>query len=667
MKNAIWNWSGAAVSLALAACGGDEGPNGGPGSGEGSTVLLAQLADPCTPELDTPEPNDFFTNADGTSEQLGCPLPSDPLQSTLTSLRRTDGAPVDLNLDGATAPNARGIRLPLAAGAGLTASSLASTAEIDLTGGSDPDGALPPILVLSQTGTRAVDFSVVDVTARRDGDDILIRLTGSDPLEFGRRYVVVATNAILDDQERPLQASDAMAYLLGERERLDDPAAEPRLDRAAERLAPALAVLAQATPAITSEDIVSIHGFTTELGPELLTQLADRYFELLENGRIPFSFDITQRSRPASDLHPAPGPTGAVQGFDRGRIRVPRFLNDSGRIDPSWDAGSGPVDTVELNFVLSVPSLDIQELVLYLPGYGRGSSDLVTETSLAQELAAAGVAVLQVDLRCHGDRSPDEQGRCQPGRERGEVEALADARQNNDLMQVLDGDFIPDSSGNFYLPGDAGSLRDTQIAQALELLHLSVLLRTRNSLLNQEGVSYNLGRLGVVVHGHGAPAFVAGLAAYGRSELAPPFRGAIFVNGGAGYEDLLTDGFEGLQESFVASGPEGLTLEDLGPYIRTLEEDVLQALDVETNASVARDLFRNSFGNVDNLVFIDPNQSTNIPESARARLREAFGMQGVQRQTFAVSCDDFLVFPCRANELDATNLAQELVVESIAN
>lgn len=658
---AVWRLALVGSSLAVVHCGGDEPANGDTPS---TTTIPTSLADPC--DAEAPVPNDFFLNEDGTSEQAECPLPSDPGRAALVQLRRSDGPPVNLDLDGATPPNDRGIRLPL--GAAATAASLVSTATISLDGGGDPNGELPPVLLFAQTGTTAADFEQIPITARLEGGEVLVRTQGGMDLRFSQRYVVVATAAILDTQDppQPFAASPQMEWIMGARDESDlsggiESAEVPRLRRAKERLAPVLQVLDQATPRLTPDRIVSIHGFRTEPGPERLNALADRYFELFEAGRIPFGIRGLERSIPAREINPEPGSTAGIGSFNQGRILVPRFLNDAGRIDPNW--GEGGVQSREVWFTLSEPMGNTSELILYVPGFGRGASDLMTAFPVAGAFGSANMAVFAIDLQCHGARSPDAMGRCATGRTRGELADLADQEQNNGLVQITGGDFVPDSSGVGYLPGDAGRLRDAQIAQALELLHVYVMLRNRRDILNDEGFDYVVNRLTLLPQGHAAPPAVAALAAYARGGFDfGPFRNAIFVNAGAGYEDLVTDGFEALRDSFLATAPEGVTVDTLGAYLSTIESEVLQALDVEVNAPIAAELFRNSQNRIEGLNFFRPEFPTNVPLTAQRRLSDAFGREGVDIQTFGASCDDFFVYPCEANEDAATNEAQSAAV-----
>lgn len=635
--------------LAFAACGDDSGgddPENGNGGTEG-TVVLYEPTDPCDEDT-TPQPNQLFSPEDLAT----CPLPSDPVDAAIAALERGEGAEVDTAIE-------------LRVDRTILPESLSSTVTFSLDGTGSTDG-LPPLVLLRRvaTGTSAESFELVDFVASRDGLKV-IRIEPSQDLANGAQYFAIATRAMRDDSEEPapFAASDAVRVVVGDAEPEDvditDEDVAARLLAERGRVSDVLALVAQAgQPAIRSTDIVSIHSFRTKLGPERLVRLARRYSEAFAVGRVPLDIAITDNQAQLGEISPIPpdnpddfdDKVGAIQ---RGVIAVPRFLDEEGRLRETWDTDNQSID---VNFLLSEPAgAGSSRIAVMFSGFGRGETDVIP---MAPENANLNTAIMVVDLRCHGSRSPDPLGVCREERSPSEIEGLVDQRPNNGDTRVLPGspDGIPDDSGRYFFTGDPGKLRDTQIAAALEILHiLSVLRFEADVLADAASIDVRDGELALVAHTQAAPVALAALAMF---EIFPEepvparnrLRRALFLGAGVGYEELILEGPAQLETDFLETAPEGIDEDNVSRYLRELEGTVLEALDPAVLGPRTVGLFA---GEGEAAIYYPGVDNRDVPVSARERLDDVLDPDRSVRAS-NVSCEHFLFFPCQGNEVQAT-------------
>jgi hypothetical protein len=639
---ALFAWTGA--------CGDDSG-NGENGNGPAvdGTPVLYSPTDPCD-QGDVPRPNQLFT----VEELAECPLPSDPVEAAIAGLERGEGADVDtaieLQVDGAVLPE-----------------SLSSTVTFALDGSGSPTG-LPPVVLIRRvvTGTTTT-FETVDFVASRDGLRV-IRIEPREDLDFGVEHYVIATRAITTETEPPeaLAPSPEVEVVVGNAEpadvNIEDPVAA-RLLAERGRVSDVLALVAtQGQPAIAADDIVSIHSFRTKLGPERLVLLAQRYSDAFVAGRIEGDITITDNAVPVGEISPI-GPDNRdfsenVESLQRGTITMPRLLDENGRLRDTWDTDG---QTIDVAFTLSIPAgggrFGVAAAFL---GFGRGSADIV---NLAPENASVGVAVMQVDLRCHGSRSPDPVGVCQEGRSRAEIDGLVDEQPNNfDPRAPGSPDGIPDDSGRFFFSGEPGQLRDTQLAATIEILHvLSVLRFQPEELENAASIEVTDSETGLIAHAQAAPAALAALAMFARfPDNDVPTRNrafrAMFAGAGVGYEELILDGPlidpqspEQIRTDFLATAPEGIDEDNVTSYVRELETRVLEALDPEVVGPEAAALFNRGADSA--IVF--PLFERDVPVRARDLLDDTLDPDEFVRAA-DTSCEHFLLFPCSLNEIQPT-------------
>jgi len=641
------------VFLAVA-CGGDDGGDGTGGPDDNGTTLegtrvLYDLADPCAEDR-FPAPNRFFSE----EALAACPAPSDPVEAAIQGAERGEGAPVDTSVE-------------LRVDRTVLPESLSSTVTFALDGTGSTEG-LPPLVMLQEVVTGTVtSYTLVDFVASRSGLKV-IRLEPRSDLPNGEAFFVVATRALVDESEtnEPFVASDAVQVVVGLEEPEDVDIEEPvasRLLAERGRIAPLLPVLqVDGTPSIRPEDIVSIHSFRTRLGPERLVRLAERYGDAFAAGRMTADIAIVDDQVQLGELSPAIPPDDPqdfddkVASIQRGTITMPRLLDETGRLRDTWDSDN---QTIEVNFVLSVP--DASEpygLIAMFYGFGRGETDII---SMAPENANATNAVMLVDLRCHGTRSPDPVGVCQEERTPEAIQGLVDTQPNNGDTRVAAGrrDGIPDDSGRFFLSGDPARLRDTQLAAALEILHVLSNLRFETQTLDEEtGLEFDATSLGLIAHAQASPAALAAIAMFARfpeEDLEPRNRvpRVMFLGGGVGYADLILEGPSQLRTDFLDTAPEGITGDNARAYLEELEGRVLEALDPAVLGPLAQPLFERES---ESAVFY-PRFPRDVPDSARDRLDETLEPTQFERAS-NVSCEHFLFFPCQGNEFQATTDAR---------
>jgi hypothetical protein len=595
------------------------------GSGDDDTTapkvtrLLFDSSDVCSAKV--PSPTDLFRDDEGKSELSGCPGPSDPIEKELFFAQLDEGVPLNAE-----------IVLPI--DGSLSGASLSSTATFSLESGGSQK-AIPPLVMLKGSGsaTSAADFEVVPVSASFDQ---AIRVQPSIALEEGYQYVVVATNAIKDDErpQKPIVAAEVTMMLLG-----STPIADARLERTRLRLAPILALLAKGSPPIPTASIASIQIFSTVPDPfERNAKIFGAYREAVRAGRYSFAVTTTGDDLPPTELYPGlPASVYAsISAYRRGTIRVPAFLGDDLR---RRDGFPEVVREIEVPFLITIPtSPPPHGVALYVPGYGRSKLDV---RALANEMASTpAVAVLALDLRCHGDRSPDATGLCAEGRTASEVAALTDEEPNNGNMELVGPDGIPDASSQYFFPGDARALRDTQIAAALEILHVYNTLRDADAFL-PEGISPDINDLHIVAHGHSA---FAALLATAFTDVAP--KTVQVPAGGVGYRDLIVDGPPELEASFVATLPSGIGADRADEYLLRLEAGFLRSVSIEAIGPAVKEKL-GSVGEARRLLLNHGSGASAVSETARERLIDGVPIPSNRVSEHSQSCDNFFIFSCR--------------------
>lgn len=634
-----------ALSATSGACG-DSSDNGGDDNGgnvDGTPVLFSPT-DPCD-QGDVPQPNQLFD----TEELASCPLPSDPVEAAIAGLERGEGADVDV----AIALQADGAILP---------ESLSSTVTFALDGSGSPSG-LPPVVLIRRIVTGTVTtYETVDFVASRDGLRV-IRIEPREDLDFGVEHYVIATRAITTEGATPeaLAPSPEVEVVVGNAEPgdvgIEDPVAA-RLLAERGRVSDVLALVAtEGQPAISADDIVSIHSFRTKLGPERLVQLAQRYSDAFVAGRIGGDITITDNALPLGEISPIPPDNQddfneKIQNIQRGTIAMPRLLDEDGRLRSTWDTDG---ETIDVQFLLSEPTGGGPfRVAAMFSGFGRGTADII---SMAPDNGNVGTAVMLVDLRCHGSRSPDPLGVCQEERSLSEIDGLVDTQPNNGDTRVTSGspDGIPDDSGRFFFSGDPGQLRDSQLAAVIEILHvLSVLRFQIEELEAAASMQLEDSETGLIAHAQASPVALAALAMFSQfpdNGIPTRSRGfrAMFLGGGVGYEELILDGPNQIRTDFLATAPEGIDEDNVTSYIRELEARVLEALDPNVVGPEAAELYART---AESAIFF-PNFPRDVPGEARELLDDTLSPDRYERAT-GVSCEHFLFFPCQGNEFQPT-------------
>lgn len=648
-----WSLMASLLLFVVAACGGEETPEPEPTPSRGEGVVI-ELDDPCAPVV--PEPNNFFTLSDGTSERDGCPVQSTGIDGALEKLERSDGAPVRPR-----------VRVPVSVA--VEPQSLSSTVTFDLDQMGSGTG-VPSFAFVEWTGTSTLPESFVEVegvvpTFENMSDLVL---SPQSDLAFGTRYYSVLTRAITDRDGAPLSATPIVEALVG-LEAIDDlgleEAVADRLRRERARLQPVLNALAVASPPVRPEDIVSIHSFDTTLGPERLQALGTRMFQLIDEGEVPFRIRIDDANLTPGELSPAVSNAEFpdVGRVIEGRLDVIQPLGEGLRIRTDWDED---VQVRPLRFTMTLPSDDnnVQGLALILPGFGRGLADVL---SVAQQAAAQNFASVAFALRCHGPRAPDESGRCGDGRSDAELEAL-DQEPNSDDERIAGPDGIPDDSGIGFFPGGAAELRDSQLATALELLHVFSYFRDRSDGFEAEiGADYVASRIRLGVHGHIGQVVTAALSLYPGAQRRSPVQTVTFVQSGAGYRELVLNGPPDVRQAFLDSAPEGISADNLASYLSRLEDEVMVSLDIERNAPLASELFENTIGRLERARSITQGQPQTTSVDALRDFERAWAFPdslSPQLMGLVEACDEFLFFPCGGFDTAGTEQARALVIQA---
>lgn len=622
--------TGLLAPLCFVACSGsgDDDDDAPPPPPPPITNLIIDASDPCT--ADVPTPTDLFTNDDGTTERGACPLPSDPLEAAMADARRNMGAATDVV-----------IRVPV--NGSLNALSLSSTVSFSLTG--NATGGPPPIAMIAQIATgTVVTWEVVRGDVRYT--EPTITYTPREPLAEAAYHVFITTNAMRDAEAMPgrVQTTPTFALLTGTEEIVAgaieglDAATAARLERERLRLAPALDLFEAGSPPIPRDSITSVQGFTTDPGYGRFEQLVALYYEAIDNQT--YTTGTTHATVPREDVFlgtPADYPNVAEVHY--GTLTAPRLLGDDGRLRPNWHTDA---ETIEIPFSFSVPTGQARyPVILFTPGYGRGRIDV---RSLAQEAAEVGAAaVMVVELRCHGGRSPDLDGVCGENRTPAEVDALLDAMPNNGNAQVNGPDKIPDDSGLGFFPGDAVALRDSQMAAAIELLHV---IRTLRNAANFQGLQPNAGQIHMIAQGHTAPATLLALAEteYPTTNLTLSMPAA-----GADYARLILDGPNPLKDAWTQSLPHGLSEAQGTAYLDFAKTSLFRAVDLSIAGPRAADRLKIG-SNLRRGLLSHGAVPQYVSMASRMALISVLGLPTNRVSGHNPQCDDFFLFPCRLGD-----------------
>lgn len=610
----------------MSACGKEEPPPPPPPPPE--TMLPVDYSDPCAPM--GPTPSNVFVDAAGLNERANCKLADDPIDEAIAKVTIQEGAAIDAE-----------IQIPV--DGTLDATSVISNATIDLAATSTTgSGELPPVIYLSgiSTSSSSDDWSLVSFSA---SFDTLIRINADEDLTPGTFHVAVTTSAILDleSPQKPINASPITAMLTGETEitaggDLDAATAE-RLERERLRLQPVLQLLKGASPPVAAADITSIVSFTTQGAPdEKLAALVEDYRAAIMAGRYEYTVS-TEGDIPPAEIYPGLPPTAYenILAFRRGTISAPQLLDENNHIRRDWTTVQ---QEIQIPFLMSIPrNAMTYGVVMFLPGFGRGSADA---RGIANAFSGGPrAAVMAIDLRCHGARARGADGVCTENRDQDAIDALVDDVPNNNNPELQNSDGIPDNSGIGFFPADAQALRDSQMAAIIELIHIQAALREETPFTT-EGLNIDRGQIHLVAHGHTAPVAVAASA---FMQVQP--RTLQLPNGGAGFSNLVIDGPADLKAAFVADLPEGITEARLPEYLGRLDASVLKPLDIGLTGPLIADRYRQG-SDLNKILLQHPARARYITDEARMELSDAIGLPGNRVSRHPSGCDDFFIFTC---------------------
>ncbi|MBK6684648.1 MAG: hypothetical protein IPG45_09240 [Deltaproteobacteria bacterium] len=580
------------------------------------TFPVWELTDPCTAQL--PTPNDAHYDPDGRSVLLACPAPADPIEAALASVTRSLRAPTDAQ-----------VRIPFS-GTLDPASLSTSTAA----------AALPAAGLLHRigTGTAATSFELVAVDLTLAGSTL--EMTPVAPLAPGDLYLAFTTQT-LKDQERPQKAparSPIAALLVGSApiaaaavEGLDS-AAAARLEALRLSLQPLVAALGSRY-GIAADKLVTIHGFSVEVGAAGLERLVATHRSALAAGRFPPM--ATHRSVPLGEIYAGQPPVAYanVLEFHVGTIKVPKVLGADGRIRPTWLTDG---QTIDLPFSFSIPkNAPSYPVAILLPGFGRGKLD---GRGIANEFAGGPTtAVMTLELRCHGDRSQGTEGNCRDDRTPAEIDALPDTN-NNGNPEFTSADGIPDGSGVGYFPSDGMALRDSQLAAIIEVLHVLWVLRQPNAI---SGFVINAARLHLIGMGHHGPVTVAAAALTDANARNLTVQ---LPSAGIGYRSLILDGPPAARAAFLAGLP-GLNADQAGTYLDRLEDRALAMIDLHGLATVLAARLRNG-NRLERALLAHPSAPDQVSIVARQALIDALGLPRERVSAHAGNCSGFFLYTC---------------------
>lgn len=624
--------------LGAAACGGDD-------SGDGpmmapppppSTNVAYQASDPCA--ANTPTPSDLFFDASGKNEAVSCPLPMDPLDAAVELVERDQRAPLSSQ-----------VLIPIAGD--LDFDTLSSTVTFSFTPGQGSPEGLPPVLLIEFVGTST---RVVEADIREASGSISVQPTSE--LFPARRYAVVATKALEDSDGLALEPSDEVEALLGTDgveanafEGLDAETAA-RLERMRQAVQPVLTALGQGSPPVTRDDIVSIHTFTTRAGNELYPTVVAQYDAAVARGTYGYSIEVEEANIAPTEIYGANVPVTAfenVGSFIRGWVNVPRFLGDDVRFRANWDTNP---EITKIPFLMSIPRQGMTyPVALHVVGFGRSRLDA---RALANSIGGGPrAAVLAIELRCHGDRSPGADGICQDNRTTAEAATLTDQLSNNGNPEFNGPDGIPDASGVGFFPGDPRQLRDSQLAATLEIMHVLASLRD-GAAFTEMSIPVDRQRIHVLAHGYNALPAAAAAAYIATNRRARTIQ---FLAGGASLSELILNGGAAQREAFNMTLPGGIGGAQAATLLTRVRE-YLAPIELPIFVDVLRERFR-SGASPRRILLPHPSQGQQgvtqyVSEAARNALGRMDGLDLPSRQIsqHLARCDNYFVYTCRLGD-----------------
>lgn len=625
----------------LSACGGTPEP---PPPTPTSTVFKYEYsaATPC--QAAVPTPSDLFVDDELRSSRSACPGgATDPVDVAIGQVTGDDGVPLDA-----------AITIPTS-GVQASAASLTSTGAFSLAGAGTSTGAKPPpFVLLTQIGTASTASGWQIVAATASANEAGITITPAAALAPARRYVVVLTNELKSSGARTERAELTKALVgtqpisAGSVTGLDA-ASAAELERERLRLLPLLGVLAAAHPPIPSEKILSIQGWTTELGFARMTRAVAAYQEALARGRVALSVTTTggdltpetidDRWRLVMQMfggcppnRPISGCYDHVHAFRRGVIKVPKLLDEQGHLRKGW--ASGTVEMTDLPFQVSLPEGAVGDvpMAVYIPGFGRGRID---GREIANDYATRlGAGVLSVDLWRQGERTIDPASG---------MSDLTDVAPNNGNPEFGGMDGIPDKSSAGFFPGDPRALRDSQIAAAIEILHALETLKAKTPFSTQ-GVSPDGRPVHLIGHGHGAQTalFAAAFSSNVRTLVLP--------SGGVGIRELVSGGPELLKSTFLQKAPSGVTAANLDDYLGKLEAKLLKSISVEAALAMVKTKLIDSTPTTPRVLLNYGGRAAAVPVAARTRLVTGLGLSQDRQSGHHGLCDDFFLYTCMSGD-----------------
>lgn len=621
-----------ALLLAAYGCGGEDEkpPTDKPPAEAGIAFAVGA---PCG--LNHPTPTDLFSEA----VRVSCGDADDPIDAAIERVELAQRAPLDAR-----------VRLPLTGAAAEL--SLSSTVAIEFDGRSG-GGGLPAWVLIEETpatGTSSKAHSAL--TASMTVSEDAIELEPTEALTPDRFHAVVVTKAAMAaDGETPLAPSPAVQALVGATPiaagaypELDADGAA-RLEAMRVRLQDVLDALAKASPPVSREDIVSIHGFTTRAGDQLYASMVARYEAAVAAGVYGYDIRIDEADIPPSEIYIGNEVRENVSSFVRGVVMVPKFL-DGNRFRADWETNG---DLVEVPFLLSIPTQGTRyKVAVQVVGFGRSRIDA---RALANAMGGAPTgSAMAIELRCHGSRAPGEDGVCTDNRSEEAIDALKDEVSNNGNEAFSGSDGIPDASGIGFFPGDPLELVDTQIASALEIIHVLATLRRNNGPFEAESIPVDTSGVHLVAQGALA---VPGAAAAAFAPVSAQPRTVQFPAGGTGLSDLVLNGPDAQKAAFLADLPSGIAPEQ-GRTLLTRLAPFLAAVQVEAFASK---LIQRYTFNGQRRALLLPHPRTGTPgktqfvsAEARDRLDQQLDLPSRFRSEHLARCDDYFIYTCKIGD-----------------
>lgn len=615
-RRPILFWIG--LALAPLACGGEDEKVDPPLPDIPPTIVFS-AADPCTAQV--PQPTDLFRDASGIDAAATCGSVSDPIEAAIRGALADDGVPIDSEIN------------------------VAFSGPIDAETATSTTASL--LLKKTGTGTTANDWELVPHVKMLEG--MTLKIVPLAPLEAATYYAVVLNDSI-QAEKRPIGQHPAVKALVGNSviaagafEGLDAPTAE-RLERDRLRLAPAVSMLEGLPPPLllARTQIRSIHGFTTSLGFGRAEKLIDDYRDALTAGKFAYAVTAGAELMPA-DVYPAGTPPAfyqSVRAFLRGTIKVPKLLDAENHIRADW-ATAG--EMIDVPFLMSLPTGGNYAVAMYLPGL-RGSKQTIRDIAPSIAGAPRG-ATFGFDLRCHGDRSADANGDCKDERSATEVMMLVDQTPNGNPERTGP-DGVPDNSGVGFFPGDARALRDTQLASAIEVVHVLETFQRGTAILTAAGISASSTDLHLIAHGHSAPVGVLASVL-----LRTPIRTVVLPAGGTGLKTLIENGPAEQKTAFDRTLPQGVTSGNRAAYLTRLESTVLKAISYEEAAALAKARYLTPSRGSERILLTHGAIAELVPQAARQTLIDSIGLAEVSRvSAHRGDCDSFYLHTCRLGD-----------------